>query len=58
MEKYKVQIIERLIKNVEVDAESEADAESIVRDQYNNQVHILDSDDFSDVDFVVKPKTN
>jgi hypothetical protein len=54
MSKYGVKIIERLIKHIEVEAESAGDAETIARDQYNNGIHVLICDDFFDVDFEVK----
>lgn len=57
MEDYKVEIVETLKRTVLVSAESKDEAESIVRDQYHNQDHVLTSDDFVDVDFVVKDET-
>ena len=51
---YKVEITERLIKAVEVEAETPEEAEDIVRTRYKNEDYILTSDDFFDVDFGAK----
>lgn len=51
---YKVEITERLVKVVEVEAETLEEAEDIVRIRYKNEDYILTSDDFFDVDFSAK----
>ena len=51
---YKVEITERLIKAVEVEAETPEEAEDIVRIRYKNEDYILTSDDFFDVAFGAK----
>ncbi len=49
--KYKVEITEYLQKTIEVDADNESDALSIVKDMYNNEEVVLSADDFIDKDF-------
>lgn len=46
MKRYYVSVTETLNKVVSVDAESEAEAVSAVKDAYNNCEIVLDSDDF------------
>jgi len=54
MRKYTVKIIERLMLFIEVEAESTAEAEMIARDQYNDKIHVLESENFFDVEFVAQ----
>ena len=53
MTKYYVDIIETLIKQVELEAGSPEEAERIVRDQYRNGKIELDYRDFFDWETVV-----
>lgn len=48
---YTVRIIEILEKDIEVVAENEADAIDNIKKQYNNEDIVLDSNDFSVVNF-------
>ena len=49
----KIRIKETLSRVVDVDAETEADAISIVEHQYADEKIVLDADDFDDVEFEV-----
>lgn len=49
--KYKVLITETLKMLVTVEANSKFEAEQMVSDNWKNGEYILDSDNFSDVDF-------
>jgi len=51
--KFRVKVTEILQKIIEIDAESNEEAESIVRRQYNSEDIVLDSEDFNDVEFEV-----
>lgn len=51
MKEYDVTITETLEKTVTVEAASKAEAEEMVRQQYYNSEYILDSDNFTGVDF-------
>lgn len=53
MKKFKVKIVKKLRKFVEVEAESWEDADRIVRTQYNNGDIVVDSDDCVGVKFVI-----
>lgn len=48
--KMKIRIKETLSRVVDVDAETEADAISIVEHQYANEKIVLDASDFDDVE--------
>ena len=54
MKKFEVTITETLKKKVEVEAETQEDAEQIVTDDWYKGEHILDSDNFSEVVFEAK----
>lgn len=54
MAKYNVIIIETLERVVEVEAESVEDAKYIVKKQWRRGEHVLDSGDFTDVEFDVE----
>jgi hypothetical protein len=45
--KYKVEIEETLLRTVEIEAESAADAETKVRQLYRNEEIVLSADDFT-----------
>ena len=49
--KYKVKIVETLSRIVEVDAKNADDAWGIVKNEYDNENIVLDSDDFDGVEF-------
>ena len=51
--KYIVEVTETLQRIIEIDAESNMEAESKVRRQYLNEDIVLDSADFIDVEFEV-----
>lgn len=51
---YKIEIQESLSRFVEVEAECEADALSVVNDMYRNEEIVLDSGDFVEAQIVVK----
>lgn len=51
MKEYDVTITETLEKTVTVEAASKAEAEEMVRQQYYNSEYILDSENFTGVDF-------
>ena len=51
MKEYDVTITETLEKTVTVEAASKAEAEDMVRQQYYNSEYILDSENFTGVDF-------
>lgn len=52
---YTVTITETLKMDVEVDADSQEDAEQIANDNWRNSEYILDADNFVEVDFKAKP---
>lgn len=54
MKKYLVTITETLLRTVEVEAESEDDAEEQVQEQYDNCDIILSADDFDGMDMSVE----
>lgn len=56
MKTYKVTITETLQMEVEVEAESQLDAEQLVQDKWNNSEYILDADHFKDADFHAEQK--
>ena len=58
MAKYTVAITERLMRFVDVEADSPEDACDIVEDEYRAQVHILEAEDFVDVNFAIKENNN
>lgn len=49
--KYVVEITEKLVKHVVVEADNEADAEDKVMDAHRDAKIVLDYDDYDDVDF-------
>ena len=51
MKEYDISIVETLEKTVTVKADSKDAAEEMVRQQYYNSEHILDADNFKEVDF-------
>ena len=51
MKKFDVEITETLQRRVSVEAASQEDAERMVTQAWNNQDYVLDSGDFTDVDF-------
>ena len=51
MKKFKVTITETLKMNVEIEAESQCEAEQIASDRWNNSEYILDADHFDGVEF-------
>lgn len=52
---FKVTITETLRRTVEVEANDPGDAEQMVSDGWHNSKYILDSEDFTDVEFEVEP---
>lgn len=54
MDDYKVTIKETLERTITVPAETLEEAKDIVKSEYRNQQHILDSSDFTGVTFTVK----
>ena len=51
MKKYNVTITETLKMRVEVEAETQLEAEQIISDKWHNGEYILDADHFEDIDF-------
>ena len=51
MKKYKVEITEILQRTIEIEANSEIEAETKVKQMYDEQEIILDYQDYIDVDF-------
>ena len=51
LRRFKVAIIETLELDVEVEASSHIEAEQIVASQWENNEYVLDSSDFSGVEF-------
>ena len=49
--RFRVTITETLEKNVEVSATDHAHAQQLVEDEYCEEIHILDSSDFTGVAF-------
>lgn len=58
MQKFTVQIEETLCLDVEVQAETEAEAICKVKDQYHNQEHVLDSNNYSATTFDIVENEN
>ena len=58
MPKYTVAITERLMRFIDVEADSPEEACGIVEDEYHAQVHILEAEDFVDVNFTAKENNN
>ena len=48
MKKFTIEITETLTRLVSIEAESEYEAEHIVREKYKNSEIVLDADDFQD----------
>lgn len=53
---YRIEIMERLIKTIEVEANDENQALQKVREEYKSEEIVLNSDDFFDVDFYIVSK--
>jgi hypothetical protein len=51
MKEYKIEIVETICRIVTVEAQSDEEAMSKIRDDYNNAEIVLDYDDFLDVEF-------
>lgn len=51
MKHYKVRIVETLVMNVGVEAESAGEAEQIVSDRWRDSEYLLDADNFAGVEF-------
>ena len=51
MNHYKVRIVETLVMNVNVEAESTQEAEQIVSDRWRDSEYLLDADNFAGVEF-------
>ena len=51
MKVFKVEITETLRKVVEIEAESQDEADTIARERYSNEDIVLDYSDFMDVEF-------
>ena len=51
MKHYKVRIVETLVMNVDVEAESAGEAEQIVCDRWRDSEYLLDADNFAGVEF-------
>lgn len=51
MKTYQITITETLQKTVEIEANSKAEAESLVEARWNDSEYILDADSFVGVDF-------
>lgn len=54
---FDVEILETLSKTVSVDAHSEQEAISIVKDGYRHELYILSADDYCSTDFIVLDKS-
>ena len=57
MKEYDVTITETLKMTVTVEAESQLEAEQMVSDNWRNQEYILDTDNFTGVDFKARRRT-
>ena len=55
LRRFRVTITETLKRSVEVEADSQHEAEQIVSDGWNNSKYILGCEDFVDVNFEAKP---
>ena len=51
MKHYKVRIVETLVMDVDVEAESTQEAEQIVFDRWRDSEYLLDADNFAGVEF-------
>lgn len=58
MKKFLVRITETLVKDIEVEAESELDAVSKVQDLYNKAEVVLDDTDYVGVDIDLEKELN
>ena len=54
-QRFRVTITETLKRTVEVETDSQHEAEQIVSDGWHNSKHILGSEDFVDVNFEADP---
>ena len=52
MKHYKVRIVETLVMDVDVEAESAGEAEQIVSDRWRDSEYLLDADNFAGVEFM------
>lgn len=53
METFRIEIKETLSRIIEIEANSEEEAFSLVRNQYHNEVIVLDADDYIDTEFLI-----
>ena len=51
MKHYNVRIVETLVMNVDVEAESTQEAEQIASDRWRDSEYLLDADNFAGVEF-------
>lgn len=51
MNHYKVRIVETLVMDVDVEAESAGEAEQIASDRWRDSEYLLDADNFAGVEF-------
>lgn len=58
MKKYLVRITETLVKDIEIEAESELDAISKAQDAYDKAEIVLDDTDYSGVDIDIETELN
>ena len=58
MKKYLVRITETLVKDIEIEAESELDAISKAQDAYEKAEIVLDDTDYSGVDIDIETELN
>lgn len=56
--KYKVCVLETLLREIIVEADTEDDAKEIVKKQYDNSEIILDSSDYVEHEIYVKEEEN
>ena len=56
MKTYQVEIKETLCMTVEIEAENAQQAEAMVREAYQNEDYILDSEHFTGVEFTTQEK--
>lgn len=58
MKKFLVRITETLVKDIEIEAESELDAISKAQDAYDKAEIVLDDTDYSGVDIDIEKELN
>lgn len=54
MKKYRVKVKEYMEREIEIDANSEKEAEAIIRDKYNKEEIVLDCTDWVETDYEVR----